>query len=1174
MSHIIAHDICKKPRTKDIKIQEDVTFFQMGFSQKILDGLSVCGFQKPSPIQLKAIPLGRCGFDLIMRAKSGTGKTLVFSVIALEMLDVQVLSIQVLILAPTREIAIQISQVISSVGCEMKGLKVEVFIGGIAINEDKKKLNGCHVAVGAPGRIRHLIDKGILNVENIRLFVLDEADKLMETSFQKDINFIFSKLPINKQVIASSATYLGDLETFLQTYMCSPVVTSSDNDEPILVGLKQFVAIVPFHPNAMKQVQIKVDELTKILNSVPFKQCLAFSNYQSRAQSVCNKIISMGFSATYIAGNQDMTKRLDAINKLKSFKCRIMITTDLTARGIDVDNVNLVVNLDLPNDAPTYLHRIGRAGRYGSYGISITIVAENEIETFKELLNSVGGPNFYVLKLPPCYPNDVWSTSSTFFEKFCAKSDFVKENQLENKIDVNVTNELSSDPVNTKLRNNIHSEDSESTLDINEKSIDNTQCYNRDKVKNVTSKYIDNYQKNALNSKILPNMPHKIKVSSLFEQNTNKIDESQEIKSNKEDTVLTSSYNSSKSKVVHNFKLNFLSSNLSAWEKANENTLFEVDLTDIQEDNLSSSDIDNIIEHLEYNRYYKILQESSSLPKDHCVENDNVTSNIVMVPDEIPDFVDTYCLKELNGYILEQMKNFNKSENESLFEEEKSLEEAHAWKQKLEFEIEVLNTTSKLMKESVQKLVYHEHVEMLQIFYKIQKHALLCIYPEIRNDDEIDDTYSYFGFTLRGNLVDMYKEMEDFKSSHRVSGQKFNAHFPYPIEHDSYMPNLKILKPNLNNYRDSLGYLKSDPYPREKLLQIVNYVAFISEIKKHNLTRKLRRGYVLFDELLSTVQNEFLSDKSSQAADTNSKDMQNQFDLQNQIDVEKDIKQKSITINENEQNKISDEYNSNNLVLAKSAQNDYVNTQELECYRLQNNVSTSSNKTDDLKEYKMSKKVYSKNKFHRWKTNRTQVNAAKKTEKTSSKITTNNTLRDVDRLCNDIDLHENPSNVKIEQLPLRSMESNKHLYKSPESCRFDTLNSDKSVNTSLTKNVSQKHSDDKNLSDTMNVSRAYDVHKSEQNQSLNTQYYIPFYNYMHTVPSTFQTDNCTNVPSYFSNSTHVQNETSLRYSLDKNIHEREIEIDQFLSSLRAQTDQLHLELYTSEMLYNCTRNCN
>ncbi|OAD58545.1 putative ATP-dependent RNA helicase DDX20 [Eufriesea mexicana] len=455
MSHIIAHDVNKKPRTKDIKIQEDITFFQMGFSQKILDGLSVCGFQRPSPIQLKAIPLGRCGFDLIIRAKSGTGKTLVFCIISLEMINIDISSVQVLILAPTREIAVQIAQVFSSVG-----LKVEVFIGGIAIESDKKKLNKCQIAVGAPGRIRHLIDEGFLNVENVRLFVLDEADKLMQTSFQKDINYIFSKLPLSKQVIASSATYPGDLEIFLQTYMCSPILASPDDNELTLIGLKQFVTIVPSHPNAMKQV----DELIKIFKKIPFKQSLVFSNYQTRAQSVCNKINSVGFAATFIAGNQDMTERLEAINKLKTFKCKIMLTTDLTARGIDADNVNLVVNLDLPIDAPTYLHRIGRAGRYGCYGVSITIIAENELETLKQLLFSIGGSSFYLLKLPSNYQNDIWATSSSEFEKLYAKSDINDESEFNVNTNMELHNNIKSENIDIQDISDITIEEENITL--------------------------------------------------------------------------------------------------------------------------------------------------------------------------------------------------------------------------------------------------------------------------------------------------------------------------------------------------------------------------------------------------------------------------------------------------------------------------------------------------------------------------------------------------------------------------------------------------------------------------------------------------------------------------------------------------------------------------------------
>ncbi|KOX70269.1 putative ATP-dependent RNA helicase DDX20 [Melipona quadrifasciata] len=782
MFHIIAHDIDKKPRTKDVKIQEDITFFQMGFSQNILDGLSVCGFQKPSPIQLKAIPLGRCGFDLIVRAKSGTGKTLVFCIISLEMIDVDISSAQVLILAPTREIAVQIAQVFSSVGCEIKGLKVGIFIGGTAIESDKKKLNDCHIAVGAPGRMRHLIDKEFLKVENIRLFILDEADKLMESSFQKDINYIFSKLPLSKQVIASSATYPGDLEVFLQAYMCSPILVSPDNNELVLVGLTQFVTIVPSHPNAMKQVQIKIDELTKIFNKVPFKQSLVFSNYQTRAQSICNKINTMGFTATFIAGNQDMNKRLEAINKLKTFKCKIMVTTDLTARGIDADNVNLVVNLDLPIDAPTYLHRIGRAGRYGSYGLSITIIAENELETLERLLNSVGGPNFYVLKLPSEYPKDIWTTSSAKFEKIYAKCDDDKK-------------QFDIEPV---------------TEAISELSI-----------------------------------------------------------------------------ILHSFTLNILTNNPSNWQKNNENLIFKVDLSDVQGDDLSNSNTNTIIEFVKYNFQNENTKKSSlyynyvnaDLHSEDTMGNKHnemhklddskkeiqENSDVTIISNNVQDSEDAFALGELNFYLLKHTQNFNTFYDElCLNDEEILLKQVFIWKQKLDFEIKLLNNTMESVKKSIQKFIYQKHIEMLKVFYKVQKQALLCIYPEIRNDDEIDDTYLYFRTSIDENILEIYKEIENFKSYHRKCKEKFTAYFPYPTQLDSYMPNLMISKTDRKDYLNALQYLHSNPYPGENLLQIASFVTFIDETRKCDLIQKLESlNNFSFDKLLIAIQTELCNETQS-----------------------------------------------------------------------------------------------------------------------------------------------------------------------------------------------------------------------------------------------------------------------------------------------------------------------
>ncbi|XP_034938637.1 uncharacterized protein [Chelonus insularis] len=423
----VAHKLNTKHRTKDVITSDNTTFYHMGLSPEILEGLTNCGFEKPSPIQLTAIPLGRCGVDLIIQAKSGTGKTAVFGIIALDMVYVKDVHPQVLILAPTREIAIQISQVLASIGSEMKGLKVGSIIGGIPAKVGTKISYNNHIIVGTPGKLKHLIKTSMINVENIRLFVLDEADKLMDSSFRDDIDEIFGYLPVNKQVITASATYPPDLQTYLSKYMRSPHYSSPSSDNPILIGVRQFVTNVVSHPNKMKQVQLKTEELIKIFEKIPFKQCLVFLNYQTRVQSVCNNVNKLGYSSTYISGNQDMSKRLDAISKLKNFECKVLFSTDLTARGIDAENVNLIINYDIPNDCSTYLHRIGRAGRYGSYGIAITLVAENELDTFKDMINPIVSPHLLLFKCPD-YSESIWNTKiedlSLFFERKESNGDF------------------------------------------------------------------------------------------------------------------------------------------------------------------------------------------------------------------------------------------------------------------------------------------------------------------------------------------------------------------------------------------------------------------------------------------------------------------------------------------------------------------------------------------------------------------------------------------------------------------------------------------------------------------------------------------------------------------------------------------------------------------------------
>lgn len=404
----------EKRRTADVILPADcqcVNFEGLLLLPTVLEGLKRMGFVRPSPIQLEAIPVGRCGFDLIVQAKSGTGKTCVFSVIALESLNPSAHYPQVLVLAPTREIVMQIANVVRSMGQAMPSFNCCTFIGGLPIAEDKRKVNDCQIAVGTPGRIKQLMSERMLKTDALRLFVLDEADKLLEENFQNDINWIYHKLPSSKQILAFSATYPEALAQLLATYMQSPTFIRLNAKNPALYGIKQFYEKTPFHPLQSKAFENKVSHVSNLLASVPFGQCVIFSNYQMRAQGLCDRLTVLGWPATYICGKMTQIERLRAISKFKEFKCRVLVSTDLTARGIDMECVNLVVNLDVPYDVDTYLHRIGRAGRFGTYGIAVTFAAEGEEMQFLRGLEKKG--SLEMAKLPDQLNADLWKSENS-----------------------------------------------------------------------------------------------------------------------------------------------------------------------------------------------------------------------------------------------------------------------------------------------------------------------------------------------------------------------------------------------------------------------------------------------------------------------------------------------------------------------------------------------------------------------------------------------------------------------------------------------------------------------------------------------------------------------------------------------------------------------------------------
>nr|XP_055023856.1 probable ATP-dependent RNA helicase DDX20 [Misgurnus anguillicaudatus] len=379
-----AHELQTRTRTDDVQSNGGVEFSSLLLSKPVLEGLAASGFQKPSPIQLKAIPLGRCGLDLIVQAKSGTGKTCVFTTIALDTLILQNTVTQVLVLAPTREIAVQIHSVVMAIGSAMEGLECHVFIGGRPVSQDKLHLKKCHIAIGSPGRIKQLIEMEALITSSIRLFVLDEADKLLEddssSSFQEQINWIFSSLPTNKQMLALSATYPESLAQYLSRYMREPTFVRLNPTDPGLLGLKQYYKIVPSHSLPHKIFEEKLQCLLELFSKIPFNQALVFSNLHSRAQHLADILSSKGLPAVCISGGLSQDQRLEAMWKLKQYQCRVLISTDLTSRGIDAEKVNLVINLDVPQDWETYMHRIGRAGRFGTLGVAVTYCCHGEEE--------------------------------------------------------------------------------------------------------------------------------------------------------------------------------------------------------------------------------------------------------------------------------------------------------------------------------------------------------------------------------------------------------------------------------------------------------------------------------------------------------------------------------------------------------------------------------------------------------------------------------------------------------------------------------------------------------------------------------------------------------------------------------------------------------------------------
>jgi len=353
-------------------------FDNMGLAEDLLRGIYGYGFEKPSAIQQRAIlPLAK-GLDLIAQAQSGTGKTATFTIGILSGINFSLNECQALVLAPTRELAQQIQKVVQTLG-DYLNVKCHACIGGTRVKDDISRLQtGVHVVVGTPGRVFDMINRRVLRVEHIKLFVLDEADEMLSRGFKDQIYDIFQTLPEKTQVGVFSATMPPDALEITNRFMRDPVRILVKRDELTLEGIRQFYISV-------EKEEWKLDTLCDLYDTLNITQAVIFCNTRRKVDWLTQKMSAREFTVSSTHGEISQKERDVILNEFRTGSSRVLITTDLLARGIDVQQVSLVINYDLPRNLENYIHRIGRSGRFGRKGVAINFVTTEDVRTLREL---------------------------------------------------------------------------------------------------------------------------------------------------------------------------------------------------------------------------------------------------------------------------------------------------------------------------------------------------------------------------------------------------------------------------------------------------------------------------------------------------------------------------------------------------------------------------------------------------------------------------------------------------------------------------------------------------------------------------------------------------------------------------------------------------------------------
>ena len=346
----------------------------------LLRGIFAYGFENPSPIQKKAIlPIVK-GRDIIAQAQSGTGKTATFTIGALSRVDLDKNETQVLVLSPTRELSFQTTKVMEGIGSMLSNLKIQTLVGGSSIDEDANKLKTSipHIITGCPGRVYDMMRRNYITTDKIKLIILDEADEMLSDGFKEQVYNIFQNLGSDIQVALFSATLPSTIHPITSKFMRNPVRVSVKTEQLTLEGIAQYYVAVE------NDVQ-KYETLKDLFNSLSVSQCIIYANSVKRVADLYEAMIEDGFPVCCIHSNMERGDRDRAFQEFKTGKFRVLISSNVTARGIDIQQVSVVINFDIPKCVHTYLHRIGRSGRWGRKGLGVNLITKRDVYKMKEI---------------------------------------------------------------------------------------------------------------------------------------------------------------------------------------------------------------------------------------------------------------------------------------------------------------------------------------------------------------------------------------------------------------------------------------------------------------------------------------------------------------------------------------------------------------------------------------------------------------------------------------------------------------------------------------------------------------------------------------------------------------------------------------------------------------------